>query len=266
MRKNTASSEFAMMVATAITLLASLLLLAFMPVANADRPAKTFRPDHHTREHVGKLDREQRRQLQGAITNSLNRSSEKGSQGRGSAVPDYQLYHSVFLEILLQPLLAGSLPERDLELIRALPTHNDRQFVQVAQRAMSQVCKMIRRSNARSAAVVNLAASRFRRAQRELERKLNRHYRVAMNELSDAGRKLVEAEYNRLTEQEGLVYTELDLEALGFAQPEFVFAFLQDSCANAEQVLPALLTDQRTLRDQLEDDYQRGAVQLYQHQ
>jgi hypothetical protein len=166
----------------------------------------------------------------------------------------------------MQPLLAAGFPEQDLELIRALPTHNDLRFVQVVQDAMSDVCRAIQRSNDRSAAAINLAASRFSQARKKVERELDRHYRTAVNGLTDTGRALVESEYARLVEQDSLVHTELDLEMLGFTQPDFVLAFIKDSCANAEQALPALVTGQHTLQDQLEDDYRKGAIQLFQHQ
>jgi len=267
MRKDAISSNFAMMVGTTIThFILLLLLLVCLPVANADKPTVQFPSDQQTSQYVRSLDQEQRWLLQESVRHSLNRFSSKGNKDQWAAVPDYQIYHSVFLEILMKPLLAASLPEQDLELIRALPSHNDRQFAEAAQDAMAGVCSIVRRSNAPSTATVNLAANRIRQAQSQVERELDRHYRAAVGQLTDTGKALVKSEYDRLIEQDSLVYTQLDLEMLGFTQPDFVFAFLQDSCANAERILPEFVTDQRTLQDQLEDDFQQGAVQLFQHQ
>lgn len=266
MRKDAISSNFAMMVGTTITHFILLLLLVCLPVANADKSTVQFPSDYQTSQYVRSLDQEQRRLLQKSVRRSLNRFSSKGNTDQWAAVPGYQIYHSVFLEILMKPLLAASLPEQDLKLIRALPSHNDRQFAEVALDVMAGVCRIVERSNVASTAAVNLAANRINQAQMQVERVLDRHYRAAVGQLTDTGKALVESEYDKLIEQDSLVYTQLDLEMLGFTQPDFVFAFLQDSCANAERILPELVTDQRTLQDQLEDDFQQGAVQLFQHQ
>jgi|GEM_PF-2742164 len=266
MRSHPISSEFAMMVGTAITFIASLLLLICLPVTYADKPAAQVDSDRLTSEYVRNLDQQQRSLLLESLSKSLNRSSSRDNRDSWAAVPDHQIYHAVFLEILINPLLSASLPVQDLELIRALPAHSNQRFVSIAQDSMEGACRIIKRSNTASAAAVNLAANRIRQAQRQVTRELDRHYREQLIKLTDTGKALVGSEYDKLVEQDNLVYTELDLEALGFTQPEFVFAFLQDSCANAERLLPVLATDQHTLQDQLENDYLKGAVQLFQHQ
>ncbi|MBT8145574.1 MAG: hypothetical protein KJN90_01905 [Gammaproteobacteria bacterium] len=123
---------------------------------------------------------------------------------------------------------------------------------------------MINRSHAAAPAAVNLAVNGFNQARRRLDRQLNSHYHSTLKRLTDTGRQLVQAEFDRMVEEGSLVYAEIDLVTLGFSEPEFVLAFLQDSCANAERKFSELATVRRTLKDQLEDDYQRGAVQLFE--
>ena len=263
MRKDSITSDFAMMVSAAITFFTVLLLLVCLPVTYADKPTAPVQPDRHTSEYVRTLEQEQRRSLRKSLSHSLNRFSVRDNP---AVIPDYQVYHSIFLDILINPLLAAGLTAQDLALIRAIPAQNDRRFVRVAQDAMAAACKIIKRANAPLPATVNLAVNGISKAQEQVERQLNSHYQKAMNRLSKSGKELVEFEYDKLIEQDGLIYTRLDLDTLGFAHPEFVFAFLQDSCENAERLLPQLVSDQRTLQDQLEDDYQKGAIQLFQHQ
>ena len=261
MSKEPITSTFTTIVGTATGFFTALILLLCMPVAKADKPAAARGPDFQTSRYVSRLGQQYRRSLQESISSSLHRFSSKDN---ATAIPDYQIYHSIFLKLLLDPMLAAGLSAEDLELIRTLPAISDRRFVSVAQDALAEACQMIDRSNAPAPAVVNVATNRMKQAQRKIERHLNGHYRSALAQLSDTGMQLVDSEYEKLVEQDSLVYTELDLGELGFAQPEFVFAFLQDTCANAERLLPGLVTDQLTLQQQMEDDYRQGAIQLYQ--
>lgn len=261
MRRDTRSSDYAMGIGATLAFVSALILMLFLPLVHADVPADLTRPDRLTGDYVGRLAQKQRRLLQESIRSSIRRISSKDS---AAAIPEYQIYHSIFLELMMKPLLAAGLPAQDLELLRALPAHNDQRFVTAAIEAMTGACRVINRSHAASPAAVNLAVNGFNQARHRLESQMNRHYRSTLQRLTDTGRQLVQAEYERLVEEGSLVYAEIDLVTLGFSEPEFVLAFLQDSCANAEHKFSKLATVSHTLKDQLENDHQRGAVQLFQ--
>lgn len=261
MRENQTSTDFAMISGAVIACFTALLFLLGLPVVYADNPQVADRLDHNVRHFMASLNPESRRELKASVRRSVTRSN---SRDNAAAIPSYQIYHSIFLEILMNPLLSASLPAADLQSIRSLPSLNDQRFVKLAQDAMARACKFVSKQKTVSPARVNVAVNALRQARNRVERKLNGHYREAVDNLSDTGRELVAVEYERLIDQDSLIHTELDLDVLGFNQPEFVMAFLLDSCKNAERVYPQLATRQRTLQNQLEDDNDRGAVQYFQ--
>jgi hypothetical protein len=261
MRKDLISSDFSLVSGSAIFFAVGLVLLLCLPVAAANQPSETTRTDLHTSRYLGSLGPDQRRLLQDAISRSVRSVSSKDD---AAAIPDHQVYHGIFLDILMNPALSAGLPAVDLELIGALPNHADRRFVSVAREAMASACKVIERNETVSPAAVNRAIGGIRQAREKVSDQLDRHYRNVIDRLTEAGQQLVASAYERLIGQDSLVYVELDFDALGFSDPEFVLAFLQDSCANAEPVFAALATEHRTLREQLETDYSAGALQYFQ--
>jgi hypothetical protein len=261
MRKDSVSSDFSLLSGSAVFFVAALVLLLCIPVAFATPLPEPARSDRHTSRLLSALTQDERRALQDAIGRSVLSVSSKDNV---NAIPDHQVYHGIFLDILMNPLLSAGLPAADLELIGALPSHEDRRFVSIAREAMTSACKVIEGNKTAAPATVNLATKGIRQAQEKVSDQLDRHYRNAINRLTNAGQQLVASEYERLIEQDSLYYVELDLDTLGFSRPEFVFAFLQDSCASAERVFTVIATEHRTLKDQLETDYSKGALHYFQ--
>ncbi|MBT8145573.1 MAG: hypothetical protein KJN90_01900 [Gammaproteobacteria bacterium] len=126
MSKDTRTSDYAMGISAFVAFVTALILILFLPLVHAavpeNVPADSARPDRLTSDHVGRLAQDQLRALQQSIRSSINRFSSKDNV---AAIPDYQIYHTIFLELMMKPLLAAGLPTQDLELLRDLPAHND---------------------------------------------------------------------------------------------------------------------------------------------
>lgn len=251
---------FALLVRSATTLSVALTLMAAIPATSAAPPGKS---EPHTRAHLQHLSSDERQALRQFLQENLHRVSSKDNL---DAIPPNQVYHSVFLDMLLNPSLVAGLPLADRELIESLPAPNDKQFAAETKGAMAAACRVIDRLSAGNPAAAQLAARAYQRAHETLNARLDRHYGKALNSLSDTGRDLVAQEVQRLMNDDSLVYTEIDLEAMSFAQPGFVVAFLQDTCQNSEQMLDQSMAGSRTLGNQLTEDFDRGAVQLFQPQ
>ncbi len=261
MRKDLVSSYAPQKISSVSIITAVLVSLVCVPVVSATQSADPVRSDRQIKSYLSGLAQDQRRSLQTDINRSVHRAS---SGDDASSIPDHQLYHGLFLDLLMNPSRSASLPAQDLELIAGLPSHDDRRFVTIAREAMATACKIIERTNPATPGAVDRALAGIGLARGKVSDMLDRHYRIAIGRLTETGRQLVASEYERLKEQDSLLYVELDLYTLGFSQPDFVLAFLQDSCANAERVLASVATDNRTLRDQLETDNARGALQYFQ--
>lgn len=244
----------------ALALCLTLVSWLVVPVAQAAQDAK---PNPHTRALTERLDPQQKVVLRGALQQALIRSR---SGDRLAAIPPHQVYHTVFLDLLLDPAAMVTLPAADRALIDSLPAHDDRRFAEQFDRELAATCRVIDRLPPRSPAAAAQAVRAYRQAQRQIAARLDRHYDEVLSRLSPTGQALVEAEIAALVAEDSLVHASLDFDALSFSEPEFVVAFFKDTCANNEQHRSSARYQARNLRDQLDADIERGAVQVFQPQ
>lgn len=260
MSKPATRPPLALLVRSAISLSVALTLTAAVSGTAAAPPEK---PQPHTLTYLQHLNPDERQSLRQLLHQNLRRATGKDNQG---AIPLNQVYQNVFLDMLLIPGLLAGLPLADRRLIESLPAHNDKQFAAQTKSTVAAACRVIDRLPTGSPASAQLAARAYQRAQDTLNARLDSHYRQVLEKLSETGRKLVASEVQKLMSDDSLVYTEIDLQAMSFDQPGFVVAFLQDTCQNSEQMLDQSMAESRTLGNQLADDFDRGAVQMFQPQ
>jgi len=159
-----------------------------------------------------------------------------------------------------------TLPAADRALIDSLPAHDDRRFAEQFDRELAATCRVIDRLPPASPAAVAQAVRAYHQAQRQIAARLDRHYDEVLSRLSPQGQALVEAEIATLVAEDSLVNASLDFDALSFSEPDFLVAFFKDTCANSERHRSSVRYQARNLRDQLDADIDRGAVQVYQPQ
>ncbi len=237
------------------TLAVGLMLLPLAPMSQGAGPAS---PDRNSRAFLQQLDAQQRAELQESIRASLVRKAG------GNGPPDYLRYQSALLVIMLNPSLSASLSPADREQIEQLPAGNDRRFIRIARQEMSSACRVIEKLSAGNAAAAAAAANAFNRAQQSARRKINGFYRNRINRLSREGRRVVATELDRQAEREFLVHAELDFDNLGFNQPEFVVAFLRDTCLNSTSVLAEDQAGDLTIKDQLLSELNQEVTNIFQ--
>ncbi|MEZ5490389.1 MAG: hypothetical protein R3F50_08730 [Gammaproteobacteria bacterium] len=260
MSKPAIRPPFGLLVRSATTIGVALTLTAAVP-ATAAPPSE--KPHPHTRTYLQHLSPDERQSLRQILQENLRGASSRDNL---DAIPPNQVYQAVFLDMLLNPGLGAGLLPADRQLIESLPAHNDKQFAAGTKGVVAAACRVIDRLSASDPAAAQLAARAYQRAQKALNARLDRHYGQVLRKLSESGRKLVAREVGRLMTDGSLVYAEMDLQALSFDQPDFVVAFLQDTCQNSEQMLDQSMAESRTLGNQLTDDFNQGAVQLFQPQ
>ncbi len=258
MSRETPSTDFSLLAGSVIALCVALLLWLAVPLTWAANPAD---PNPHTRAYIQGLGHQERAELQQSLRENLIRKSSREDL---DIIPAHLVYHSIFLDMLMQPALRAALPQQDRQLIDSLPAHDHRKFATGTRNAMTAACTVIDRLSQHSPAAAYQAVQAFKRAQRQVSERLDKHYQQVLNELTETGRNLVVEEAEKLRNSDLLVHAEIDLETLSFARPEFTLAFLQDACDNSSQLLANGNWTSRTLGDQLADDYDRGAVQIFQ--
>lgn len=174
-----------------------------------------------------------------------------------NAIPLYEVYQTVFLKILGNPLLYQQLSEFDAQILLNLPDHTDISFQGPLRADLRFACQEIENRLGKSPA--HELVSVFMNAEEIHETKLLRHYENVIRRLSNSGKQLVENQIEKLSEGNSLAYSEMDYVGFSEEFPDLMESRLLGGCERirADVSVPRqkLLTDNFIHRD----DFQLGS-------
>lgn len=143
-------------------------------------------------------------------------------------IPHREVYRTVFLRILGNPMLFQKLSHFDAQILLQLPDHADISFQGPLQADLRTACKKI--NEQLGSKDVATLVSIFMSAEENYGKKLDNHYENVLSRLSNAAQELVVTQISELASGESLSYTETDYVGFSKEFPEVMGARLASGC------------------------------------
>ena len=147
-------------------------------------------------------------------------------------IPAHVFYRLAFLDVMSDPALLADFPSADIEIILALPAHEDERFVHKDLDALTEVCQAL---DTQSGQVGEIAQA-FDQSRQSREQRLDAHYERVLARLSAPTRQVIQTYRDSAHWQ--VSYGAYLMEALALDAPDIAEAILVSGCDVLREVEP----------------------------